>query len=60
MNYLKVEDLTLCGINPGSLLPPAYFEKITDLLDEAVSRLRTDEFDKLLEYIEDELEDYKE
>ena len=36
-----------------------YFEKITDLLDEAVSRLRT-EFDKLLEYIEDELEDYKE
>lgn len=37
-----------------------YFEKITDLLDEAVSKLRTDEFDKLLEYIEDELEDYKE
>ena len=31
-----------------------------DLLDEALSRLRTDEFDKLLEYIEDELEDYKE
>lgn len=37
-----------------------YFEKITDLLDEAVSVLRTDEFDKLLEYIEDELEGYKE
>ena len=36
-----------------------YFEKITDLLDEALSKLRTDEFDKLLEYIEEELEDYK-
>ena len=37
-----------------------YFEKITDLLDEAVSRLRADVFDKVLEYIEDELDDYKE
>ena len=37
-----------------------YFEKIVDLLDEAVSKLSADEFDKLLEYIEDELRDYKE
>lgn len=31
-DIIKVEDLTLCGINPGSLLPPAYFEKITDII----------------------------
>lgn len=43
-DIIKVEDLTLCGINPGSLLPPTYFEKITDII-----------FDPKREFIYDEV-----